>query len=642
MSNKPVISSLAFEAEMQNVTRTLAREGGLEVVIGGDEAYTDGNVVVLPGFDRTKEMSLQEARIARGFVDHEAAHNRETDMGGGWIEKARDHSKFAEAMLQACEDVRIEKIQTDRYSGSRTNLEATTQATLDMFLERAADGTIPTATQENKHALLPLATSIAGRQLLNYGLDTQKVNQVEQLCGPAVWNMAKMLAQRAVTAANTGESYRLAMYAVNNPPDPKQPNPPPPPQPQAGLGIGGGQGDGQGQGAGSGAGNGDGQEGSASQGSGAGGGGAGHSGDVKTPEPVVIDFKDAVNQTFSKHNAPTKGSVLYRSDWSLDNFFTQRSAKNDRYLLRTDANSRAVYHRERKAIGPQIAAIKMAFERYLMSLINRGWEGGQAQGNVDPRRLAGAVAGAQNVFRKRDERVELDTAVSILVDMSGSMQSCAYLTMQTCLAISEALAKVGIPFEISAHATSGNGFLYNLDANHTTKAQYDALPATHPAKQIGVPKFNAQGVWDGTFVSYKNTRWIKQDFYVLKDFQETLFSAEGPIVGLASMAHGGTTEGDGVLKAYDRLRRRPERRKVLISICDGGPGGYGPANESDHLTNVVKMLSKDKSLHLMAVGIGTDAPKHYYDNVVVINDVKEMPRTLFAELREALVTKKAA
>jgi len=645
MTERPVISALAFEAEMQNVTRTLARDGGLKVVIGGDQAFTKDGVVVLPGVDRSKEIDLFDARVARGYVDHEAAHNRETDFDGGWLEKAENHSKFAAAMLQGVEDVRIDKLQTDRYHGSRTNIEATTQATIDLFLERVADGQIKADTDKEKQGLLPFATAVAGRQLMNLGLT--KTDEVEKLCGPGVWNMAMALARKAMDARSTADAYQLAMWAVNNPPDPKDKNPPPPPMSGDGPGNGAGQG-GAGQG-GAGQGKGGKSKGGAGkddgQGASAGGAGAGHY-DNDTPEPTIVDFKDAVNDKFGQQVGNTQqGVVEYRSDWSLDNFISQKvkrfgdgSGRNgDRYLLATDANSHAAYRQAKMEIGAQIGAIKMAFERYLMSMISRGWEGGMPEGNLDPRRLSAAVAGSTTVFRQRDERVEIDTAVSILVDMSGSMSRVAPFAAKVVIALSEALNKVNIPFEITAHATSGGGFMPQM-----TKSEWNRLPKDHIARRVGIPEFHSNGSPTGHFKPLYLTRWVRQDFYVLKAFNETLFSSEGPIVGLASMAHGGTVEADGVLKTYERLRRRPERRKVLMSICDGGPGGGGPGDEGQHLRNVVEMLSKDKSLHLMAIGIGTDAPKAYYRNATVINDIKEMPRTIFGKMKEALVVRKAA
>lgn len=634
MTERPVISALAFEAEMQNVTRTLARDGGLKVVIGGDQAFTDGSTVVLPGVDRTKEIDLFDARVARGYVDHEAAHNRETDFDGGWLDKAKDHSNFASAMLQGVEDVRIDRIQTDRYPGSRTNIEATQQATINLFLERVKDGQIKADTDQDKHALLPFATTVAGRQLMNLGLTG--VDEVEKLCGSAVWNMAVALANRAMQAKSTAEAYQLAMWAVNNPPDPKQPNPPPTPSPGFGPGQGGG-GDGKGSGSGSGGQGGDkGGAGSQPQGDGGqdGGDGAGHY-DCETPEPTIVDFADAVNERFGNKIRQGNRIVEYRSDWSLDNFYTQKNG--GRYLVKTDANSHAAYRKARLEIGAQIGAIKMAFERYLMSMINRGWEGGMVEGNVDPRRLSAAVAGSQTVFRQRDERVEIDTAVSILVDMSGSMSSVAPFAAKVVIALSEALNKVNIPFEITAHATSGSGFV-----NLTNKERWEKLPKDHATRKVGIPRFQADGSWSGEWDALFLTRWVAQDFYVLKAFNETLFASEGPIVGLARMAHGGTVEADGVLKTYERLRRRPERRKVLMSVCDGGPGGHGPGSEDQHLRNTVKLLSKDKSLHLMAIGIGTDEPKNYYPNATAIFDLAEMPKVIFGKMKEALVVRKAA
>ena len=51
---------------------------GVEVVIGGDLAHTDGKTIHLPALPL--EGDATALALARGLLDHEAAHIRETDF----------------------------------------------------------------------------------------------------------------------------------------------------------------------------------------------------------------------------------------------------------------------------------------------------------------------------------------------------------------------------------------------------------------------------------------------------------------------------------------------------------------------------------------------------------------------------------
>ena len=61
------------------VASVLGRRYGVTVHIGGDSAYTDGTVIHLPRLPLDGGENL--IALARGFLDHEAAHIRHTAAG---------------------------------------------------------------------------------------------------------------------------------------------------------------------------------------------------------------------------------------------------------------------------------------------------------------------------------------------------------------------------------------------------------------------------------------------------------------------------------------------------------------------------------------------------------------------------------
>lgn len=60
------------------VASVLGERYGVEVRIGGDSAFTNGRVIQLPSLPHDSDEGV--LALARGFLDHEAAHIRHTDF----------------------------------------------------------------------------------------------------------------------------------------------------------------------------------------------------------------------------------------------------------------------------------------------------------------------------------------------------------------------------------------------------------------------------------------------------------------------------------------------------------------------------------------------------------------------------------
>lgn len=72
MNHKHIIKSLPLLASV------LGRKYGVQVRIGGDNAFTNGNVIQLPSLSLDCNETL--LGLVRGLIDHESAHIRDTDF----------------------------------------------------------------------------------------------------------------------------------------------------------------------------------------------------------------------------------------------------------------------------------------------------------------------------------------------------------------------------------------------------------------------------------------------------------------------------------------------------------------------------------------------------------------------------------
>ena len=104
-------------------------------------------------------------------------------------------------------------------------------------------------------------------------------------------------------------------------------------------------------------------------------------------------------------------------------------------------------------------------------------------------------------------------------------------------------------------------------------------------------------------------------------------------------------DGEALLWAFNRLKTRQEKRKVLIVISDGAPvddstlsvnpGNYLEKNLRDTITDI----ENNSNIELVAVGIGHDVSR-YYTKAVTIMDVDQLGEVLLNELSNIFVTNK--
>ena len=113
MTHQDILKSLPLLASV------LGRQHGVQVTIGGTEAYTDGRTVNLPALPLDADSEV--LGFVRGYLDHEAGgHLRHTNFSVFQAEYLYPVERF---IWNAIEDWRVEKALSEVYPGCRTNLE---------------------------------------------------------------------------------------------------------------------------------------------------------------------------------------------------------------------------------------------------------------------------------------------------------------------------------------------------------------------------------------------------------------------------------------------------------------------------------------------------------------------------------------
>ena len=293
-------------------------------------------------------------------------------------------------------------------------------------------------------------------------------------------------------------------------------------------------------------------------------------------------------------SGPTLGKILNER---LEQIFDEMPASDTNYLALRDNDThmtpeakiedKAEFTARRANIGSAVASMTHALAQALKSMAKSRKNPYLRQGKIDKKRLVQITKSlSKEVFFKTQKGVELDVAVEIVVDESGSMGN--YYDVQLMLiAIGESLSQIGVPFEITGTTTRGRKYGETEDTSFT---RYNPIVYKH----------------------YKN-------------FSEQWVNVRQRIIYTG--AHNNNVDGEAVEYAAFRLGQRKESRKVIFSLSDGQPCA-GQGNDGDMCANLKRVCERVRKagIEVYGFGIGTQAPAAFYGKkyFVYLESVKEM------------------
>ena len=258
-------------------------------------------------------------------------------------------------------------------------------------------------------------------------------------------------------------------------------------------------------------------------------------------------------------------------------------------------------------------------EKLLYSLDFSTWKFDQDEGYFDSSRFSQFIANSKNsnIFKLENENTEKNTVVSLLLDNSGSMRGKPIVTSaMTAEIITKTLEKCRVNVEIL-------GF--------TTKEWKGGKSKKLWEKNNKDP--NPWRLNDLLHIVYKDadTPWNQTKLnlgLVLKD-------------GLLKE----NIDGEALIWASSRLKKRNEKKKILIVISDGAPVDDATLSSNNsnildnHLKEVVSEIEKKKAIDIIAIGIGHDVSK-YYSRAFTIDDVEKLGEIIIDNLTEILKEKR--
>lgn len=258
-----------------------------------------------------------------------------------------------------------------------------------------------------------------------------------------------------------------------------------------------------------------------------------------------------------------------------------------------------------------VSRLAHRLQRRLMAQQQRRWFFDQEDGILDAARLPRIISNPSlPLSYKREGGTEFrDTVVTLLVDNSGSMRGRPIATAAICGDIlARTLERCGVKVEVLGFTT------------RTWKGGQSRVKWLQEGRPPHPGRLN-----DLRHIIYKpaDTPWRRARRNLGLMLREGILKEN--------------IDGESLLWAWQRLKHRPENRRILMVISDGAPVDdttstvNGPDYLDQHLRRVITQLESDKSAELLAIGIGHDVTR-YYDDSVTIGSAEDLGDTMVSQL----------
>ena len=568
------------DQELAGLAMTLGRDAKIKITVGGDNSYckTDGSHINIARMPSTPLGRM----LMTGLVFHEIGHKNYTTGG------ARPDGLLGD-MINVVEDIRVDVVTIKTRPGTCFNLEAVTthyvnKGSLEpMNLPHALLGKVMAygfGTVLKQAAILPL--EVLCNEMMDDAFGAEFIADVDTI----IKDMHKLrttadsrvMAQKLIDLLVQQQAQPQLSATQSSPTQQKQQN----------QGNQGNQGQAQ---------NGGKQKSSDSasakqelpgqndktgnqqhqekeeegkQASGSGGNGAGSGGGTRpTPEEIAEMLKNKTGY------GDLSALIQNELDEIADN--TPCSIREGIPLL-PDIGRLSALHGKLNEVEAISASSRMRARMMgmLQSIKMQPTSYGLSGRKLASGRLVRMATGDPRIFRKKIETVEVNTAVMVLLDLSGSMTSRYRIANAAAFAL---------------HTT-----LFGLKGVAVCSAEFSGKDKA--------PEIN-----------------------MLVDFGRKPLSEH-----FNHYPFDGTPTHNAIWAGRAMLLQRPEPRKILLILTDGCPDN---GNETRAAT---RRALKD-GIEIAAIGIMDGSVRHYWDNHKVITSIQDLPSAMFGVM-EGLLTKR--
>jgi hypothetical protein len=245
------------------------------------------------------------------------------------------------------------------------------------------------------------------------------------------------------------------------------------------------------------------------------------------------------------------------------------------------------------AIESQSKLARKRMARMLLAESLARTETHKRSGKLDRRSYVRVAQGSERAYKRVYKTKTMTSAVQIIVDCSGSMSG----RINLCANLSTLFAKIfdplQIPFEILGYG------------------------CTHARANID---------------SLKNQGYTRVDgnvTIIFKEFHEKFSAVKHRLGSMPSSAIYGTLDADTIYWGASRLLKVQADRRIQLVLLDGSPESvsYGDSGLYRETLKKVNGLVLTTGIEQVAIGIMTEAPKQFFKNWIICNDMSDFIKT---------------
>lgn len=265
---------------------------------------------------------------------------------------------------------------------------------------------------------------------------------------------------------------------------------------------------------------------------------------------------------------------------------------NRQTIVEPEQGDPNLYREMRAEIQHEVGFLSTRLTNLIREEVYLRYGGNYRSGKLNMPRLWKQRLGNYRLFQRRITGGSRAVAFTLLVDESASMkgQGKYKIAAKAALLLGETLDLLGAPLEIIGYTT----------------AEYEA----RAAMQLGLtPAYQ-----------YRTMRCSPLEHRIYKRFSEPYAAARLRLTGIQPRCNNWDEEH--LLFAFQRIRERPESKKIIIVISDGQPNG-----DAEHLIRTVEQVER-MGVKVIGIGIGADFVRQIYPNAIVVSDFRQMAEEL--------------
>lgn len=297
-----------------------------------------------------------------------------------------------------------------------------------------------------------------------------------------------------------------------------------------------------------------------------------HKHDDKSPSytPVEIDYDGSVH---------------------VNDSYVPYNIKDFKVLDYTNVTHSGVHYYDE--ISVNTTGFSNKIKRLLTILSKATYEYGKKTGRIHNKNLFKVAVPAsrefsEKIFKQKKISEILDTAVYVLVDMSGSMGGEKMVhAAQAAILLNDAIAKLGVPIEIAGFTERHTGPIHYVFKKFDSKCE-----GAHLKERIR-----------------KGTSDMSQN-----------------------------ADGESILYSYNRIKQRKEKKKILIVLSDGQPAADRGHGIHGFTKKIVKEIEKQGLVNIYGIGIMTDSVKQFYKEYKVLEDSSQLEEVLLGFVKSKLLS----